>query len=79
MFISEGVYGVPLKSVISKILAKKSVISKIKGQFHTPTCITECIIQNYFIMYVRDFGSDCISSWLLLISYVIRVKVHVNV
>ena len=27
--IMEGVNGVPLKSVISKILAKKSVISKI--------------------------------------------------
>ena len=27
--INEGVNGVPLKSVITKILAKKSVISKI--------------------------------------------------
>ena len=29
VYINEGVNGVPLKSVISKILAKKSVISKI--------------------------------------------------
>ena len=32
ILITEGINGVPLKSVFSKILAKKSVISKYKGK-----------------------------------------------
>ena len=40
--VYEGVNGVPLKSVISKCLAKKSVISKIEGQKSVISKILQC-------------------------------------